>query len=420
VLAVAGLVNLVLLLFAIRGFVASVSTIEFAPLLSLLFTLTAWGFNPWRWSGFFELNSLGTVLPLSSTFASAVGLLTIAALCAWLRGGGRWRLVVAGVGGPLVLLCHPMTAVWVGLVGVAFVIRETHADNVRRVLMLVAVVVGSTLLASGWPFYSISRTLVRSHTFDATNAAMYNSVAPRTMLALPGFVVLGIRFFRRRRDPLALAAAFNAVVYGAGYAFQHDVLGRVLPGIMLMAHVAMAIWVAELISRWKTLAVNTRYAISLAVAAIVIVGGIGSGAGAIRAVPRALLPARYAHDARLASLVAPYEPLTRLIGRDDVVVASPKLALAVAASSGKVIAPPAPAPFVDDIARRGRVLAALLSPQTSPNEFRSLVREYHVKWVVVMPAEAQGFEARLREGDLRLDTSTTHLRVFRVVEASTP
>lgn len=417
VLAVAGIVNLLLLLFAIRWFVASVSTVEFAAFFTVLFTLFAWGFNPWRWSGFFSLNSLGTVLPLSSTFASAVGLISIAALCRWLRVGNRWQLVLVAVGTPLVLLSHPITAMWVGAIGIAVVLGETHATNLRRLLLLLVVIVASSLLTFAWPFYSISQTLTRSSNFDASNAAMYRGVVPHAFLALPGFVLLGIRLVRRHRDPLALGAVFNAAVYGAGYALHHDAFGRVLPGIMLMAHLAMAIWCAELVARWTNLPVSRRYAFGVSLAVVVVVGGAGSAGGAIRAVPRGLLPARYQRDERLASLVAPFDPVTRLIARDNVVVASPHLALGVAASSGKVIAPPAPAPFVDDTAARSKVVAALLSPGTSESEFRAVAQRYHVRWFVLSPGDAQSLRNRVQAGDLRPETSTPQLSVFRVVPA---
>ena len=77
VLAVAGVISLVLLLYALHRFVRSVSLEPSAPAFALAFTLTAWGWNPWRWSGFFDLNSLGAVLPLASTSASALGLIAI-------------------------------------------------------------------------------------------------------------------------------------------------------------------------------------------------------------------------------------------------------------------------------------------------------------------------------------------------------
>jgi hypothetical protein len=415
VLTVAGIANLVLLLFAIRRFVQLVSSAEFAPVLSLLFVLTAWGIGPWRWSGFFSLNSLGTVLPLSSTFASAVGLLTIVALCTWLRHGDRRQLIAVAVGGVLVVLCHPLTATWVALVGLGFVISEMRPSNLRRRFALGAVVVCAGLIAAVWPFFSIIRTLQKSESFDATNAALYHGVAQRSVLALPGFVLLVTRFVRRHRDPLALGAAFNIVVYVAGLVSGHRAFGRVLPGIMLMAQVAMGIFVAELLCGRRSIGVRTKRATAVGVATIVIVGVIGSAAGVVRVIPRAWLPQSYAHKAQLASLVAPYASLDDIIDRDDVVVASRPISLAVAATSGKVIAPSAPAPFVDDTQRRSKAVVALLSPKTTPARFLSLLRQYRVRWFVVVPSDATRLRPRIQSGTLALVGSRTGFRIFRVV-----
>jgi hypothetical protein len=238
----------------------------------------------------------------------------------------------------------------------------------------------------------------------------------RTVLSVPGFIVLALRFVRRHRDPLVLGAALNLVVYVAGYAFGHESLGRVLSGVMIMAQVALGIYVAELVLRWKTLSISTRQVTTIAVVAIVVLGAIGSAKAAIRVIPRSLLPARFAHDSRLESLVEPYAPLSHLIARNDVVVASPSIALPVAASSGKVIAPTAPAPFVDDIARRQAAVSALLSPKTSRNQFRSLIRKYGAKWFVVTPSDARRLRPRLQSNDLRLVDATGQLRVYRVNE----
>jgi hypothetical protein len=418
VLATAGLFNLVLLFIGIRRFAECVSPAELVPVFTLLFTLLAWGLNPWRWSGFFELNSIGTVLPLSSTFASGLGLVTIAALCAWLRGRGAAHLIVAGVGAPLVLLCHPITAVWVGALGIGFLISEANPQNRRRVPALVAVIAGATLLAVAWPFYPVFGALVRSRSFDASNAAMYHRVAQRTFLALPGFVLLVVRFVQRRKDPLAIGAALMAAVFVFGYVFHHGALGRVLPGLLLTAHVAMAVWLADVVTRWADVSARSRYLISGTVAVILLVGLAGSAAGVIRDVPRAVLPARFKNDQRLESLVAPFTPLTRLVPIEDVIVASPPVALAVAASSGKVIAPPGPAPFVDDIAKRNRALKAALSSRTSPRAFRQLNCSYHVKWYVLLPRDARRLQSRVRSGDLRPERTLGDLSIFRVAPAS--
>jgi alpha-1,6-mannosyltransferase len=231
-------------------------------------------------------------------------------------------------------------------------------------------------------------------------------------LAFPGFVILGARFVRRHRDPLALGALFGAVVYVYGDVSGHYALGRVLPGIMLMAHTAMAVWVAELIAR-RPATRELRYAVA-GVATVVVLGGIGSAAAVPRVVPRSVVGTNARHGA-FASLVAPYEHLDHVISRDDVVVASHAVALGVAASSGKVIAPPAPAPFVTDTAARQGVVSTLLSPQTTEREFRALVEQYNVKWFVVLPSETADLAARLLDGDLHPELATKTLRIFRVV-----
>ena len=284
-LATAGLFNMVLLFIGIRRFVECVSTVELAPVFTLLFTLLAWGLDPWRWSGFFELNSIGTVLPLSSTFASGLGLITIAALCGWLRGRGPAHLVVAGVGAPVVLLSHPITAVWVGALGIAFLVSEVNPENKRRLLALVTVLVGATLLAVAWPFYPVFGALVRSRSFDASNVAVYHGLAQRTFLALPGCALLAVRFLHRRKDPLAIGAALLAAVFVCGYVLHHEALGRVLPGLLLTAHVAMAVWLAEVVAKWPDVSAKGRYLISGTVAVIIVVGLAGSAAGVIRDVP---------------------------------------------------------------------------------------------------------------------------------------
>src|SRR4051812_49030647 len=71
-------VHLVLLLTGLWAFVRRVSQAPQAPFYALLFTLLLWGPQPWRYSGFVHLGSLGFVLPYPSTFAIAAVLWAIA------------------------------------------------------------------------------------------------------------------------------------------------------------------------------------------------------------------------------------------------------------------------------------------------------------------------------------------------------
>ena len=387
VLAAAGIGNLVLLLVSLRRLAVRISSTAFMAPLTLLFTLAAWGWAPWRWSGFFDLNSIGTVLPLASTFASAVGMLVLAALLDWLRTGRRNQLVVLLVASPLVLLSHPVTSLWVAAVAAAILLSEI--TNTRAPLWPVVAVAGvAGAVAVAWPFYPVARTLTHASAFDASNVAMYHGLASRTLLALPGFVLIGLHLLRRERDALALGALFNVAIYVVGYALHHDAFGRVLPGIMLMAHLEMARFVGETIANRGTVRTAVARAVGAGTLAVLLVGTIGCASGVLRTVQRALLPRSYRHDHRLASLVAPYATVERIIPRDDVIVASRTIALGAAASSGKLIAPEAPAPFVADIPNRREVVARLLSPRTPDSEFHKLAVMYRVRWFVLTPADS--------------------------------
>ena len=135
ILSLAAIANVILLLVALRLFVIEATDNRRAPFWALVFVLLLWGFSPYRYSGFFNLNSIGFVLPYPSAFATAIALLTLtAALRA--MGGWRWPFLVAVAAGiATVVLVHPITGAWlaVALVGVgvsrARVVRATGSGS---------------------------------------------------------------------------------------------------------------------------------------------------------------------------------------------------------------------------------------------------------------------------------------------------
>lgn len=78
VLAVAGILNLGLVFTGVWRLASAMSSAQWCPHLTPVFTLVAWGWQPWRWSGYPNLNSLGFGLPYGSTFAYGVGLTALA------------------------------------------------------------------------------------------------------------------------------------------------------------------------------------------------------------------------------------------------------------------------------------------------------------------------------------------------------
>jgi hypothetical protein len=416
VLAFAGLTNLVLLLVGLYRLVTTLSSRWVAPALALVFTLFAWGFPPWRWAGFFNANSIGTVLPLASTFAAALALLVLSATLRWLRSGTRGELVLVGGAIPLIITCHPFTATWTATVGLGFVVAAADRTNRRRVVAVAAAAAAAGLLALAWPFYPVAELPRASSSFDPSNAAIFSRVLPRTFLALPGLLAIWLRFRERRRDPIVLGFAAATAVFAVGWILDRPTLGRVLPAVLLMLHLALADLLAAVLDDPST--VLRRRAAIAAVAVTVVVGAAASAAGMVRAVPRALLPGGLAGRSELQSLVDRYDLLGDRIPRNDVVAVSPPLAAASAGINGNVIAPSVPAPFVDDVAERQRANRAILEPDTSPAERQDAIRRYGVGWLVLTPHDAGSLRdaGAFTDGSLLPDAETSAFVVVRVAD----
>jgi hypothetical protein len=415
VLAVAGLFNLALWLFALWRFVLALTRNRAAPVFALLFTLLAWGINPWRWSGYFNINSIGFGLPYPSMFASGLALLALASTIHWLKGRGVGHLVVVGLSVPIVLLTHPFTAIWAAVFGAALVLGATNReeagrDNARRLAILAALVAGGFALALLWPGYSLFKLVRIGGQFDHQHRPLYTHFVFRAFLMLPGIAALWFRARRDLRDPLVLMFAGTLVVFAVG-GLTHDwSLGRIFPGLALSVHIALADAVATFITK-TDLTRQRRILASAAVAGVLLIGLAGSTSGLIRMVPRGVVPASRASDPRLASIVTPYRPLFHLLG-DARVVASPSLKEIVAGVSGHVLVPPVPT-FLDDVARRSRDSTAILSPSTAARQRRALLDVDDIAFIVVTPKEAAALRTELKP-DANVVATTKNYVVFKV------
>jgi hypothetical protein len=382
VIAVAGLVNLALVVGGLWRLTRAVSPAPYAPVLALVFTLVAWGWQPWRWSGYLNLNSIGSGLPYGSTFAFGIGLFCLAAVWLWLREGGTHHLVVFGVGFPLVVLSHQMTGFWVALIAVGFTIPALDTLGRERLLKLLLAVAVSAGLVLAWPFYPVLELMTSLDGFDDINRATYRRVASRTFLALPGFVILAVRLRRSWRDPLGLAAALTGFVFVVGWVGDRGSIGRVLPGLLLLAHLAMADWFAERLSGIDENRGRIR-GLRVALTLVIVIGLVGTAPGWLRAIPRDAVPERAAERLRLDSLVEPNLAFAEIIPDDEVVIAPDRINVAVGGVAAKVISVGVPAPFVPDAARRSADVVTILSPSTAEADRHALISRYGADWIVV-------------------------------------
>ena len=108
-LATASIVNLVMLLVAVRVFVRrfAPAQVDAVGFYLLLFMLLLWGLEPWDFSGFYHVNVIVHSLPYPSAFAFWVSLLLLALNEKRIADGEPRLLLLTVPMSALVLLAHP-------------------------------------------------------------------------------------------------------------------------------------------------------------------------------------------------------------------------------------------------------------------------------------------------------------------------
>ncbi|MGH9178423.1 MAG: hypothetical protein ACRD0N_07705 [Acidimicrobiales bacterium] len=383
VLSVAALANLVLLLVGLQVFVRRFSDAPLAPFWSLLATLFLWGIGPWRWSGYLNANSIGFGLPYPSTFAFAVMLFGLSALYGGLERPRPGRLAVLALSGAAVVLTHPFTGVAMVLAAAAVTVARLGSSPIRVVARLMAAAAAAAALALLWPYYPLLEVLDQAFLYDRAHGPLYHLVAVRTFLALPALAALAARLRADRRDPLVLTFALAGAMFMVGWVTDRDSLGRALPLAMLSAHIALGVWVAGPgTALWRGARQGRRAAVLGSGALLLMVGVAGSQAGLSRAVPRPLLPAGVADDARLRPLDEELRFLEET-SREDVLLVRGRRPARVAPGLGaKVVAPGYIAPLLEDAEQRRSDVSRFFAT-TSARERRRIIERYGVSLVLL-------------------------------------
>jgi hypothetical protein len=382
-LSLATIGNVVLLLLGLRLFVIEATQNRRAPFWAVVLVLLLWGLSPYRFSGFFNLNSIGFVLPYPSAFATAIALLTLTAA---LRATEHrsWRLfaaVAAGTG--TVVLVHPITGSWlaIGLVAVGI----SRARDIRDwVWLLTAGAVGFALTLL-WPYYSVFDLLLDTSSYDRANAAMYSGVVPRLFPAAIGLWVIWRRFRLDRRDLLSVMLVGGLAVYVYGYVRNEYSYGRSLAFIVLILDIAAADGVARLERgfRWRRSSQWLRGG-AVALTALLVLGLVESRGGLLRMVPMRLLPTSVRTSDELVRPDDDYGFLNRYVdGRQVVIGATDQDNRVIPAIAGQPLRPFWMAPVVRDIASRTSAEAEFLDPATPAARRAEIQSRYNARFVLI-------------------------------------
>jgi hypothetical protein len=383
ILSLAAIGNVVLLLVAFRLFVLEATQNERAPFWALVFLVLLWGPSPYRFSGFFNLNSIGFVLPYPSAFATGIAFLVLtAALRASVDRRWQWFAAVA-VGTGTVFLVHPITGLWLGagLLAVAISrMRDAHGW-----IWLAGSGALGLVLTFAWPYFRVV-DLVGETDAGSANRAMYDGVLLRLLPALVvGLWVIWRRLRVDRRDLLALMLAGGVAIYTYGYLADEYAYGRSLALVVLVLDVAAGDGVGRVERRfqWRRAGPWAR-AGALLLGALLVFGLINTRSGVVRMAPTWLLPTSMRSSDELRRVDDQYGFLSRYVGADDVVIGTTSEDnRVIPAIAGQPLRPYWKAPGPHDASARAAAEAEFLDPGTASARRSAIQEQYDVRYVLL-------------------------------------
>lgn len=369
-LAIAGLVNIVLLVLALRRFlVRLLPQGEAVAPYALLFIVFFWPRDAWMWSGFLHIRMLGFNASYPSTFAAAAMFLCLSLLLDALDRG-RW-LALIGVA-LLVSLCvitHPPTALvlFAGLAAL-FLGRVKNSFFTNGVLLLATVVAG-VAGATAWPYFPVLNLLIAQPAeFHSWSGVFYQEVPAQIWPAIVALPVLAWRLRRSRRDPLVQLVILLAVIYAIGAITGKYGLGRVIAYIVVFVYIALGAAVAT----WESRLLAKRAWLAAACALIVTVGFVAYNRALFRRIVRYERPVW--HD--VERILAPVRP-------DEVVLADSRTSYMVPVlTGGRVVAWRHPVYWIPDHTERRQAQQRFFAA-AADNERRAMIARYHVRWILL-------------------------------------
>ncbi|WP_190112676.1 hypothetical protein [Streptomyces cinnamoneus] len=376
VLRLAALGGLALLGSGIAAFVRTFSRRRAAVPLGLLCVLLLYGVRLFAWSGVPGLSSLCLTLAYPSTFALGLTF----HLWALLRWGLQeaWGLLgFLGLGMLLAaaLLCHQFTGA-VAVLGVGALLVGARPGPDRKLwLRMAAGGALAMLVLLCWPYYPFL-ALLDGGGMDAVHRPLYDFLPERFCLVGLGVVALAIRWWRDRRDPLALLFALGAVIFAAGWLSGHYAWGRVLPAMLLPAQLALAVEVAE------AQGAGLRRALPAVTVAALLVGA-WMQAGVLSYVLRRDAIPPVLRDAPAFGLWRGLGWAVARVPKGATVMTDDFYALRTLPAYGPyTVAPAYPDLFLPDEKRRRDATRRYFAPATSRAERLGILKEYGVRWVL--------------------------------------
>jgi hypothetical protein len=405
VLECAGIVNVALLLFALRRFCRNLGGGPLVAVLALVFTLLLWGLRPTAWSGFLGLYSLSCSMSYPSVMGTALMLLVWDAFLRYRARPEDWcALAAVAVLGTLVVLIHPFTAVNMAIGLVAFALADPKASLRARPARLAVGAAAALTLVLLWPWSDVSSLFGAAGNFDGVHKVLITNAVKDGGFAAYGLALIGLPALvtghrRLLGRELQILFLFAVALVTLGAATGSYGMARAIPVIMLPLHLSLASYLGSRIRGWTP----PRVAYAAVAFIACCVGLYGESGGLVRAYWGDLSPATL-KAWKAAAVTTEYDPVMTGIRPGEVLITDDAvLGRMVNARGAYTVVPAWPYPFVDEAARR-RDTATFFAAGTDSQERLAIANRYRVTCVLVgrhravlRPAALPGFspDARL-------------------------
>ncbi|MDT7603274.1 MAG: hypothetical protein QOF61_1271 [Acidobacteriota bacterium] len=390
-LSFAGLFNLALFLFGLRFFVSSVvpEHRDATAFYTLLLVLFWWGADAWFYGGFFHLRILGFVLAYPSTFAASLTFIAFGLYKRQMADRRRIWLVPIFLIAATVLLCHPLTFLFLatGLVAMPWGEEGNHILQTAQVAALLSL---AFLFASLWHYFPLLKLLTReSDVYHASNIDVYRRVLGAIWPALVGVPLVFTQIRSRWCRPLLIMLVVLSALYLYGDVSGKYSYGRVIAYVVLLLHVTIAERLAALEARVGALRPASALQRLIVPACVVIFTLCLSFEPLRDTFERARPDGQPDYKAYLF--------LSQYTGQYEVVLSDLQTSWMVPTFGGKIVAMLHAAAFVPDQGVRRSDVDHFFSAEATPEDRQRIIEKYGVRYLLLNKSSQANWQELQRE-----------------------
>jgi hypothetical protein len=395
-LAIAGVLNLLLLLISLRLFIHCFFNKhqDAIGFYALIFILFLWPAQAWNWSGFIHFSVLGYVLPYPSTFAIAITFLIFSIYYKALHSMSKIKLLLCGVFTTLVILTHPTTAVFTVLGLFSITLQQFKCIGLRALFTGLFILIGAVSLVCLWPYYSFWDLIKANNPeFHTSSYIMYKEIFmcfwPNLLLSPFALTLLISRLRRNKFDALMLMFCSAVIVYIVAYFTGLYGVGRIILFVAIIIQVVLGVQMARLESKKK---MDKSWYTVLVI--IIIVGLVAcfNSRGALKRVFNGFRGLKCSY--------IDYEFLGRYTNQYDVILADLKTSWQIPTFGGKVIASLHPIHWIDDHLERRHDIQRFFSKEEKMTEKLAIINRYKVDYILINKKKLKDVEAYINFGTL--------------------